>query len=118
MNELKEELRMTARFLLNKGFKSASRQILKAEARIAELEGKLAAKQDAIEQMGVAMTESPWISVEDRLPELGLYILAADEDVMCACARVEPGKYECLEGGEALLWEPTHWQPLPPPPEV
>jgi hypothetical protein len=58
-----------------------------------------------------------WIKVEDRLPDEGQYILAADEDVMCACTRVYFNTYECLEGGERLLWLPTHWMPLPEPPK-
>lgn len=48
-----------------------------------------------------------WISVKDRLPEYGRYVLvySADDDFMTVEARHHFG-----------LFQITHWMPLPEPP--
>jgi len=63
---------------------------------------------------------SEWISVEDRLP---------DEDEICLAyptltGKVYPVWYFAKQGWRTIRFsgevgqEPTHWMPLPEPPEV
>ena len=94
-----------------------ARSTLASQERIKELEAKLAAK---------------WISVDERLPEAtqgqveGLFIIS--DDVLCYWP-ADGGIHEaCNYDHEDHRWslvhkafeepdcEPTHWQPLPPPP--
>lgn len=66
---------------------------------------------------------SEWISVEDRLPEIGVKVLIFDncndfgvwslerdeeEDVVC---------WEDQDGSWYSLYDATHWMPLTEPPE-
>jgi len=58
---------------------------------------------------------SPWISVEDRLPEDDIAILVVDD------GRVIAGRFECeqwfLVGTYINLHDVTHWMPMPEPPK-
>lgn len=65
-----------------------------------------------------------WISVEDRLPEIGEEVLVVDVDVSDVIVRVyslnhdTKGYYWDDEGGWWNDFEcVTHWMPLPEPPE-
>lgn len=67
-----------------------------------------------------------WISVEDRLPGIGLVLVADEDGFICV------GNYEIKHDGPAwrigndevswdfdynLEYEVTHWMPLPDPPK-
>ena len=59
-----------------------------------------------------------WISVEERLPENGKFVLVSDgDDIDTAC------RYKALtqDEVETFFWdsvlEVTHWMPLPEPPK-
>ncbi len=56
-----------------------------------------------------------WISVEDRLPARGISVLVRDE-LGVAIAR-HNGKYWTGEPDTFGVVMPTHWLPLPDPPE-
>ena len=71
------------------------------------------------------MSESKWISVEDRLPDDGEYIVhyasgdivvaAFSQDQMKAHNNINYG-WICGEEGITYEDEVTHWMPLPEPP--
>ena len=71
---------------------------------------------DAIEDLLAAVPH--WISVEERLPENGKFVLVSDgDDIDTAC------RYKALtpDEVETFFWdsvlEVTHWMPLPEPPK-
>lgn len=56
---------------------------------------------------------SPWISVEDRLPEINQVVLTLgseqnDEDVRLLYRSDVSGKFACIDYDEV-----THWMPIP-----
>jgi len=55
-----------------------------------------------------------WISVEDRLPEDGRLVLVSG-----GVARLENGIWYSYTGytRQKIIWNVTHWQPLPEPPK-
>ncbi len=57
---------------------------------------------------------SEWISVQERLPEISQAVLGTD-GVTTRIGRAEVGSH--LVSWYDLEGEPTHWMPLPPPPE-
>jgi hypothetical protein len=60
-----------------------------------------------------------WISVKDRLPEKGTYVLTYDGlDMNLARFTGEDSKYywDCDTYG-MYDYDVTHWMPLPPPPK-
>ena len=60
-----------------------------------------------------------WIPVEERLPEVGEFVLVAEKKGGITESFVDFEDYETRDGIE---WfgadEVTHWMPLPEPPEV
>jgi hypothetical protein len=66
--------------------------------------------------------QSQWISVKDRLPEIGEWVLINGPEV---CQRIEPpsSKWDCefaWATDHGSFYKPTditHWQPLPAAPE-
>ncbi len=78
---------------------------------------------------------SEWIKCSDKLPELDTPVwLRMDGDVMiigerasstdgwmwaaCYGQYFDKGKWEVVDNDPDGEHEPTHWQPLPSPPEV
>lgn len=66
---------------------------------------------------------SEWISIGDRLPLPGRYIVCAETDNgLYVCEMELEGKDRWMHEGEATYshgyWiNPTHWMPLPEPPK-
>lgn len=67
---------------------------------------------------------SGWVSVEERLPEVGVRVLTVEVGAEGE-KRISAGHWEDGEGigwvtdvtGESMVWPTiTHWRPLPPPP--
>ena len=78
-----------------------------------------------IEKIGIENVRSQWISVEERLPELGKEVLICDIDDKRNYMDVWSLEYD--EDGD-VVWEgkngewysrneATHWMPLPEPPK-
>lgn len=65
----------------------------------------------------IVLATQQWISVKDRLPEPGSYVLVFTNDYCDYTAHYDG--YWWLSGEEPTLsYEVTHWMPLPAPPEV
>jgi hypothetical protein len=90
------------------------------KARIQELEDQVKALRDA-QSKPIQGEVDGWISVDDRLPEYGNPVLIVVLDI------TSMGYREKITGGGHMWFyidgdpisyseEPTHWQPLPPPP--
>jgi len=63
------------------------------------------------------MTERRWIPVSERKPEdREQCLVARGDDVGIAWWHSEPQKFIHEDIDNA--WTPTHWMPLPEPPEV
>ena len=64
---------------------------------------------------------SEWISVKDRLPEHAqdcLIAWAGERSVFEAEFGISSdGSYWSFVSDDAEVWHPTHWMPLPEPPE-
>ena len=71
---------------------------------------------DAIEELLAAVPQ--WISVDERLPEIGRFVLVSDGDDIDAACRYKA--FTIPEETEPFFWdsvlEVTHWMPLPEPP--
>lgn len=70
----------------------------------------------------VKRLQNKWISVDERLPEPGICVLAIEIDLGIITAyKKHNGKfwigYRADSAGGSLC-EVTHWMPLPEPPEV
>ena len=57
-----------------------------------------------------------WISVEERLPERGVEVLGTNGKAVEMCT-YWPGQPTPWESWTAFHFKPTHWMPLPEPPE-
>ncbi len=67
----------------------------------------------------LAAAQGGWVSVEERLPEFGDTVLVATEFDALGDWRIKTGGY-FLPGIWRVIggsWTPTHWQPLPAPPQ-
>ena len=60
---------------------------------------------------------SEWISVEDKLPEDMVEVLAYAGEEM-AVAYLSRGQWESEDQWLFVDYVITHWMPLPPPPEA
>jgi len=74
-----------------------------------------------VDQITDAFTKPKWISVEDRLPEVGHRVLAYEKPELVVVAEIH--RYaigDCwwsTDGGHTPYSVfPSHWMPLPPPP--
>jgi hypothetical protein len=68
-------------------------------------------------------TPEEWISVEDRLPEIGERVLCWKESIIPDSYYAEAGAYGFFNKGvwgdvEADNWKVTHWMPLPSAPGI
>ena len=72
-------------------------------------------RMDICEMLDEAPTVTGWISVEDRLPEPGYYVLMCLRDVFTTIG-LHTGQ-EWVEKGTGQTIPVTHWMPLPEPPE-
>ena len=62
--------------------------------------------------------EAPqWISVEDRLPDIGLKVFAVGLGCVFQGSIDIDGYWVETESGELILNGATHWMPIPPLPE-
>ena len=59
-----------------------------------------------------------WISVEERLPEEDVNVLVRTKHGMHVAGLDEDGLWNASHGDSWQFPEPTHWMPLPSPPEV
>ena len=73
------------------------------------------------------MSNSGWISVDDRLPETGCEVLAYIKHLnprfgphtVVLYASASPDHFwEYDEGELSYNWNVTHWMPLPEPPSI
>ena len=74
--------------------------------------------EEEIELMGQALEvyeQSKWVSVNDRLPELDVYVLVRYADGSCGISHVK--KWNTISVWADSIWvdneNVTHWQPLP-----
>lgn len=73
--------------------------------------------EDAADMWNTRAQQSDWISVDDRLPELCLRVLAYDKGGFgWVSARLQSAGWY-LEGELDANCNITHWQPLPAEPE-
>ena len=74
---------------------------------------------DHLVSNGVTVQE--WISVKDRLPELGERVICTDGGAVFEQYRVEPSYVYGIwdrSGLKSQMQKVTHWMPLPEPPKV
>ena len=64
---------------------------------------------------GVTMPE--WISVEERLPDGGTYVLVTTDGVVAHAYRHNDRFIAFTAAGVATVGGVTHWMPLPEPPK-
>lgn len=65
-------------------------------------------------EITAAPTVDDWISVENRLPEEGTWVLACEKDGFMFIDVRENGEWKIGVQALAVI---THWQPLPKPPK-
>lgn len=57
-----------------------------------------------------------WVSVKERLPEIGDHVLVSNGGFVCESFLDKEGEWQ--RGGARLFFmKPTHWMPLPEPPK-
>ena len=73
---------------------------------------------DHLVSHGVTVQE--WISVKDRLPEIGRSVIAYNAPAKCAAEAMYKGEGRFLQfrwSARLQEHEVTHWMPLPQPPK-
>ena len=60
---------------------------------------------------------NPWIPVSERLPEVGQNVLVYDTIEGVALSHRWQGKEKWYWSSSQLLYDVTHWMPLPPIPD-
>lgn len=60
---------------------------------------------------------SKWISVEDGLPENGVWVLAYQDVGWTGVAQIEEDGWHWYTQDLIKISDPTHWMPLPEPPK-
>ena len=83
------------------GLKSLLAERNTADTELTALRAKLAALEGA-----------GWVSVEDRMPGVGVCVLCCDLDGFCDVGFLEDGVFEGFGSFQTV----THWRPLPSPP--
>ena len=66
------------------------------------------------------VTVQEWISVKDRLPEIGRSVIAYNAPAKCAAEAMYKGEGRFLQfrwSARLQEHEVTHWMPLPQPPK-
>ncbi len=58
-----------------------------------------------------------WISVEDRLPENGVWVMAYQDCGWIGVSQIEEDGWHWYTQDLVKLSDPTHWMPLPEPPK-
>ncbi len=82
------------------------------DCRLRQLETIYAAEQMAADEL----RKRQWISVKDRLPEVGQFVLITNGTFVCESFLALNRKWQ--RGGVDLFFmTATHWQPLPEPPK-
>lgn len=62
--------------------------------------------------------KTEWISVEERLPEVGTRVVGYDYESNVRCYFITEDRWWIDEGwNTAKGWGITHWMPLPMPPK-
>jgi hypothetical protein len=84
-------------------------ELVASDARIEELEDELAEAQSKILR---------WISVSERLPEEDVDVLVMTKHGMHVADLDEYGTWNASHGDSWQFPKPSHWMPLPEPPEV
>ncbi len=79
-----------------------------------EAKGKSRMKQLIVEDIRNMPTVNSWISVKDRLPDEGKYVLVWESQGFAYCDKLICGIWNIGASNGAII---THWMPLPEPPK-
>ena len=86
--------------------------IVKIESNDPEING---AYIDTIRHKGTMIEITPgWISVKDKLPEEGVYVLVWETQGFAYCDMLKSGVWNIGANNGAII---SHWMPLPEPPK-
>ena len=69
---------------------------------------------EALKIAGAAIITNEWISINDKLPEKGRFVLVYD---FCTGVQCGVNYGDIWDFGYGISRNVTHWQPLPEPPE-
>lgn len=88
-------------------------ELVEADRRIGELENELGELREKLADSEERLPH--WIPVEERLPKRGEFVIVAKESgAVCESRHDGNGEFYMQE---SRLY-PSHWMPLPEPPEV
>lgn len=103
---------------------SVARLLDEAAAEIERLRAEKETRGEFVDRIADAFLERRWIPVDERLPDDEAEALIAFEDRSIGVAYAvfhhveEDGSQKWTDGNGFELKQPTHWMPLPEPPEV